>query len=562
MKSKRTCGGWRVEGGFVFHQESGADRKKPRKKRNARNANTDKEASSDARVQRKRLKNGQFTIASPFAQQPISDCLEDQAICYFLSECALIPNRLYAERHMVHGILVPLYSNASSQSALASIMSALSLRAFSHQPGREYLLSKSDKHYGQAVCRLNQALASLTEAKSDATLLTVLMLMMRETITMTASSVQTFRQHVGGAVEIVKLRGRDSFSDTIGLRLFVAVQEQMVCQRLIRAKTISEEEIENLWKVPPSAKIYREQRYLLETFIRMPALREKAAELLHSPMTGLVADDIKSLLVSIRKHDSQLSVWSLSLPEKWQYETVYEHKERPEENQMFSSLWPGHQHLYRHRQIAVGWNHYRVLRIICHSIIINCLERLMPPAVLSSHPEFENSMRVIQKLADAICHSIPYINMTGPSGLLPDDLQQSDGKTQPPCKNDGDNDMSNPLYRPDPRKYQPLAINIGGLGMIWHLNIVATLSHISQEQRKWARHQMFLLSRDRGVDHAEVLGLQRDLNIKLGLRTQSLTDMVPLPYEPYEEYLAGDFVDPVLGMESSDLGFGMSTIGE
>ena len=543
-KSKRECGGWRDEGGFVFQQETGADKKTARRRPvpkildlNETNFHTERAHSEPSNLYR-------FDGFSSSLECSLPQCIESQAVCFFVTECVLVPRQLHLEHSLVKKVLIPLYVQAGMDSPLVSVILALSLRAFSQQPGRRLLLFKSEKHYGQAISRLNQALASPTESKSDATLLSVLMLLVRETTSMTESSPRTWRQHVRGAIQIVKLRGRGSFKGYSGRRLFAAVREQCLSVHISTAQAIPQDEIEHVWKTSHLGEVYCSGDTLVDIAVNLPGLREKALKILYLPVTTIVVQETLDLLASLRQLDAKFAAWRFTVTRSWDYKTIYKHTFEAHEDLISSPVWPGDVHAYRDLWGALGWNSYRMLRIICQTLIINCLERLHPLQDLLVKDVFLNSVHIIQRLANDICSTIPFINMTGPDSESPKVLY-ADWKM--PAEKTGSDDTSKRGLRPDPEAFQPLALNIGGLGIIYHLFIVSTLFHIPQEQREWARHQMYMLGKNRGMDQATVIRTIGDMRTNALGRSFCVTDLVPTPYEEVADEPLDSWINPSWG---------------
>ena len=486
-----------------------------------------------------------FANFAPSLRASLPDCIESQAICFFVTECVLVPQQLHMEHNLVKKVLIPLYVEAAANSALVSIMSALSLRAFSQKAKRQSLLLESEKHYGHAVSRLNQALASPSESQSDATLLSVLMLLIRETTSMTESSTQTWRQHVRGAIELVKLRGRDSFKGYTGRRLFLAVREQCLGIHLAYAKSIPEEEIEGLWKTQHLQSVYSPGDALAELALHLPGMRERALNMFHLPLSNTIVQETIDLMASVRQLDANIAAWRFTVDTSWEFKTIHKHSLEPHEDPISSTIWPGDVHTYRNLWVTMGWNSYRVLRIICQTLMMNCLERLLPAEKLLLHDEFLKSTHVIQRLANEICSTIPFMNRIGPDGES-SDLWHSDWKIA--TDKSSSDDSSAPRFRPETEKHQPLCLNIGGLGIVWHLNVVSTLYQIPRVQREWARQQMYMLGRTRGMDQARVMRAMGDSRVNEAGRMYCVTDMVPTPFEPMnvEDSFENLLIDPTL----------------
>lgn len=83
--------------------------------------------------------------------------------------------------------------------------------------GREY----SRMFYGEALGLLNSALRDNKKSKADDTLLAVAMLGYYENLTCDSrQSIQSWKAHINGASQILRLRGKKQFNTPIGRMLF------------------------------------------------------------------------------------------------------------------------------------------------------------------------------------------------------------------------------------------------------------------------------------------------------------------------------------------------------
>lgn len=133
-----------------------------------------------------------------------------------------------------HGFLdylVPLIGSESHGSSLLHAFNACAFALLSNRTKADTInLSQlSLKEHTLALARTHKALSDPATATADATLATVLLLSLYETITaIKESRMLAWRSHIDGAVNIVQTRGREMCRTKTGALLFGAVRHQIV----------------------------------------------------------------------------------------------------------------------------------------------------------------------------------------------------------------------------------------------------------------------------------------------------------------------------------------------
>ncbi|SPQ26556.1 35d86a0f-1a21-447a-9554-22470fe581ac [Thermothielavioides terrestris] len=111
----------------------------------------------------------------------------------------------------------------STSAILAPALASLSLEL--SQPS---LMEVARKHYALAIQQTNRALASIDLAVRDATLASVFLLALFEALTFHGrSSPTSWTQHMNGAAELLKLRGRKQFDSLLGRNMFLDVASEI-----------------------------------------------------------------------------------------------------------------------------------------------------------------------------------------------------------------------------------------------------------------------------------------------------------------------------------------------
>jgi len=121
---------------------------------------------------------------------------------------------------------------------LAITVQAASLSYLYHQRPSLSTLQTARKSYNHALRDLQKALLNPKTASRHATLLTVLLLDMFESMT---KDDETEMRHLNGAIALVKLRGEKQFKDPVGLCMFLHLNSNVLSSCLRRGVEVPEE---------------------------------------------------------------------------------------------------------------------------------------------------------------------------------------------------------------------------------------------------------------------------------------------------------------------------------
>ena len=395
--------------------------------------------------------------------------------------------------------LLPVYFDAKPQSPLFAALSATALAVFSSRPGRKTLMYNAQKMYLKAVAMTQKAVADPVEAKSDITIISVLLLGLFETVTCTEESLPTWGQHVDGAVALVKHRGDDLFKTPLGARIFYWVRAQMIVNQIIRCQPVQKlEGIAEGWKGPNDSPEAGAMSLLVLLAMQIPTLRATAREVLHRPMNMATAAEIVNLMHEAQRVDREIAAWTFKIPDDWKYTVVgmLEGMENPATAQFY----PGSMHSYHDLWAANIWNNYRSNRIFCQMIILNCLERLIPSWERASTTEYCSTVATLQSLVNEVCSSVPF--HLG----FPDSVYESKESDVPDDSHTGAmDDLQLPAQKSDPTARSKKVTAMGGFFLMWPLFVAFNVVTAPENQRIWLNNRLRYIGDTCGINQAIVL---------------------------------------------------------
>ena len=502
-------------------------------------------------------------MASP--RRALSEPWDRQALCFFMSDRSIVPRHLVIDKVSITTIVTPVCIDTRNDSALMSILSSISLFSLSHIPGHESLAIDAEQHYGLAVSRLNKAIADPVACKRNDTLLCVLLFQLRETITMTDSSLATWRQHSDGVLALCKIRG--SPRNILEQRLYTTARDLMMTRRIRDLERIPQHEVRSLWIPWQLDKDPYQYERLAESSLEIPNLRAKAYKLLHRPMDAYVARALFALLAEAKRLDLQTSTWPIDLPPCALYKTLFTYTgPRPAHKYLSKlELWPGAIDFYEDVASAHTWNTYRIYRALVSMVVVNCAERLYPAAELKNNTDYSEAVQVIRAMVDDICASVPYIlhssrisRENASSVLLSaahlrfENARFSSNEshhvrhvTPEPSKSVYFSDAHVPISIPNCNDSHGSSddkghawVGLGGMPLVNSLYAASTLFCVPKEQRVWIRSRLRVIAESFNLDHAKVLedlGAKAEKQNKLDEeirvdRVSTITDMAPLPW--------------------------------
>ncbi len=245
--------------------------------------------------------------------------------------------------------------NSTDEHLLAS-MSAVGLASFSHSIHAPELMVRARREYVSALQLTNAALRSPTAAKKDSTLFSVMILSIFETVTGNSErSLAAWAEHVNGSAALVKLRGKDQFKTTAGIKMFLQVTSNMMLSCIQRTTAMPEHFVE----LRKEAEKYVDPDTnpawgLAQNIFDFTSFRAAVKE---SKIVGPRAVVAAGLEIDRRFVES-----FERLPKEWQYKVVYT-DDTPD------LVWNGNYHVYTQNYMAHIWNGMRVCRIMLHETI-------------------------------------------------------------------------------------------------------------------------------------------------------------------------------------------------
>ncbi|KAF2169191.1 hypothetical protein M409DRAFT_64939 [Zasmidium cellare ATCC 36951] len=257
--------------------------------------------------------------------------------------------------------------------------------------GREY----SRKLYGEALGLLNSALRDPKRSKTDDSLVAVAMLGYYENLTCDSrDSILSWKAHIKGSTQLLKLRGKNQFKTQTGRMLFRETRSQIL--------------INCIWEdESPPDFLYEWEQELEE----LSPNRQQVAPL---DKLTIICWDFSALRSKVRYNktsdahaldeaaqiEMRMIEWSIETMAKpaWQYHDL-EVEESPH-------VWNGVVHSYTVHPAAGTWNTYRSMRIML-TRTQEYLYRRIHPSPENDSGQFKYFRSIRRQMADEICLAIP-----------------------------------------------------------------------------------------------------------------------------------------------------------
>ena len=257
--------------------------------------------------------------------------------------------------------------------------------------GRDYARSQ----YVEALSILNDALRDPKRCRTDEALIAVSMLGYYENLTCDGrASIQSWKAHVEGATQLLRLRGKAQFKTQVGRILFREVRNQIM--------------ISCIWddRHPPDFLMdYQEelQQHTVDVTIAAPAdalvhlcfdFASFRAKVRYREISDSDAAEVASEL------EKQFLQWSIDCAanDKWRYIEI--------EVADSEHVWDGKVHSYYGHPMPTVWNTWRSMRIM-----LSRTQEMLCRRFSFSDSEREEQMQYFRKirrtLTDEICFTTP-----------------------------------------------------------------------------------------------------------------------------------------------------------
>jgi hypothetical protein len=248
---------------MIFRDESIALSAKRQRKANAKTSRssasttstiskTDKASSSGSDTDNdssKALLNAQVIVATEnptpsfsFISPDLVTSADDQASCFFFRNYVLEEHR-YNNGNFQY--LSDIYGCQQIGTGLADCVTALGMAGLANFWKSPNIMVNANMKYNSALRQISSRLRDIEQAKSDQTLVTVMLLglyevtnidpntssMLTHEQTNTCSgpqSMKSWTKHINGAAALLHLRGKEQLATPIGRNLFVHLRTQVV----------------------------------------------------------------------------------------------------------------------------------------------------------------------------------------------------------------------------------------------------------------------------------------------------------------------------------------------
>ncbi|MCJ1225946.1 hypothetical protein MMC12_002595 [Toensbergia leucococca] len=419
----------------------------------------------------------------------LAQSFEQEAMAYFFSRFVLPPSDLDAPKGYME-FLLPLYNEAKVESTLSATTAAIALAAFGNARGQESLLYEARKMYSSAIAKANAAISDPVQARSNQTLMSILLFGLFETIACIPETMSSWGRHTDGAIALARLRGKEMLNNPISFRLFCAVRNQMVISYTTKCRPIPLLHGKSSdWTSIPTGQSESAANRLWRLLIQVPGIRAEAKRVLKGPKNEQTAGQISDLLHKAMMLDSQIAGWSSTVPVPWIY-TPVGRVEGDLENPENAEAYPGPIDGYCDIWVSTVWNNYRGCRIFVQAIALSCVKRLVPECKESI--EYHRAAITLQQLVSGICASVPYNMGYRPSMQQdPNTVFRHDAKLPDCIFNSADSDNA--------------AQALGGYFLLWPLWIAGSVYCVPEVQRRWLRGRLASIGKRYGINQATLL---------------------------------------------------------
>lgn len=250
--------------------------------------------------------------------------------------------------------------------------------------------------YVEALGLLNTALRDPKRSKTDEALIAVAMLSYYENLTCDSrESIQSWKAHISGATQLLKIRGRDQFKSPVGRMLFRETRAQIMIHCIwddIHPPSFLWEWEGELEKQTPDLKWIKPADTLTKICFDFAELRANMRyKSISDAMAAEEASDIDSRMI-------QWSIDAMNAGEMWRYYDI----EVPDS----PHVWNGIVHAYSGHPAPNVWNTFRSIRIM----VVRTQELLCHRFQFSDGEREEQTRyfrKVRRQMTDEICAGIP-----------------------------------------------------------------------------------------------------------------------------------------------------------
>ena len=258
--------------------------------------------------------------------------------------------------------------------------------------GKDYARSM----YVEALSLLNEALRDPKRRKTDESLIAVAMLGYYENLVCDSrDSIESWKAHVSGATQLLKLRGKAQFKTKIGRILFRETRVQI----LVHCIWDDLKPPDFLWDLQPELEAQSEDAWYVKPQDDLTLVCINFA-VLRSKIRSYEIDDATAAhqASELERDFIQWEMDTLASSELWRYHEI----EVPDSEH----VWDGRVHSFTGHPGPTPWNTYRAMRIM-----LSRTQEMLCRRFQFSEAEREEQMQYFRKarrqLTDDICASVP-----------------------------------------------------------------------------------------------------------------------------------------------------------
>jgi hypothetical protein len=368
-------------------------------------------------------------LASPTSQQILHPSIEQTAVAFFCNNFTYPGQDAHPRDGFINAV-VDLYHHSVPGCALNLATRAVALVTISSLPAYRNVGELGQCLYVRALSATQSALRDQALATSDAALATVVLLSLWESATASDRSVDAWRQHIDGAVALVKARGEQQFTTSRGRGLFRAVRTELLLLSMQTSTGIETFPGPRGWMSDMTGDVDENAVNFLAMAIEATNLQDRAKRVLKQQLSAANTKVVEDILAQARALQCRQAQCERGLSEAWSPQTTAVSTCEPNLSNIEElKAWPGPMHSYRNVHVASTLNNHRVCSISCASIIQNAIRWLQPETYLQN-PEYCSARSRIQHLVDDVCHSVP--SQLAGRWLKKDDQM---GRERASCKN-------------------------------------------------------------------------------------------------------------------------------
>lgn len=443
--------------------------------------------------------------ASPLQLFSLVPTVDDRATGFFVANYVYELNG-HTRGHLDY--LTDIFKKDNLDVGLISSMKAVGLAGFAHSTHSPYLIKNARYQYIKAIRHTNAALRDPTAVKKDATLLTIIILGIFESIT--GGSVRSLRDwvaHVVGAADVVKVRGHEGIESLSGRRMLLQVTSNLLISCVQKADPVPDHIAELIYAAIETIRSQdmvnniqsNESAFLvLDCMMRFAKLRSDVVHFHETDPLVIYARCIEL--------DNILENLANNPPEHWRIHTIFT-------DAAPDFIYNGCYHINTENLVTQSWNALRIVRFMLNEIVRDLLTPGPTPSVplrtSLTGPEFDaqrlKSVAAMYAIQDEILYSVP--QHTGATPEHTDSIIRASIPVRTVWSD----------FRDHPDHERPLAKISGALFLIWPLWFVGINDTASDEIKRFVVRHLRMVGDRMGIKQAYMLADAVESQIELSV---------------------------------------------